>query len=307
VNSTELFKDNKKAISTLYQSIFAFVQKAADAKKIGIKALEPKIETRTEPVDITTLGLLRFNAKSPSVYALGYSRPESLKIWRDIFPVVDVSANPALKQPEYEVMKVFFPIVDAEFKAQKITIDPKTALIQDGVTLGGWAKIPSLESLLIPIGTTAGELVLEMPLFDLKYAALTTLDLYGFNQNARIMVVDDSSVSRKASRNFLAMAGYFNVDETADGQQAYSKVVGSTPAYELVVADWHMPVMSGFELLKKLRAIPELKKLPIVLVTGEKNKDEVVNAIREGVTSYLVKPVAPENFMKILKKVSGKG
>ncbi|RYZ82391.1 MAG: response regulator, partial [Proteobacteria bacterium] len=72
------------------------------------------------------------------------------------------------------------------------------------------------------------------------------------------------------------------------------------------VADWHMPIMSGFDMLKKVRTIDEFKKLPIILVTGEKNKEEVMNAIREGVTAYLVKPVQLPDFLKALKKAGGR-
>jgi two-component system chemotaxis response regulator CheY len=307
MNSAELFRENKKSVANLYKNIFGYLKTIADEKKIELTAKEPSIETKTSGASVNSLALLRFMAgKNSSLYSLGYSDANFVKIWKDLFSPPEAAAGAAPKKAEVEIMKSLYPFLNLEIKAQGIAIDPKTAIILEGGSMGGWSHITAEQCIVMPIGTPQGDLVFELPLFDLEYSGTMTESLYGFKETARIMVVDDSLVSRKTSRNYLAMAGYFNVDETPDGQQAYAKIFGSRPAFELVVADWHMPLMSGFELLKKLRAVEDFKKLPIILVTGEKNKEEVISAIKEGVSSYLVKPVAVEDFFKSLKKASGK-
>ena len=80
-----------------------------------------------------------------------------------------------------------------------------------------------------------------------------------------ILVVDDSQTSRRLSRYFLNSIGYYNLDECADGQAAINKLQASKPPFELVVADWHMPHMSGLELLRQVRADRMLSKLPVIL------------------------------------------
>jgi two-component system chemotaxis response regulator CheY len=307
MNSSELFMDNKKSITNLYNHIFGYLKTIAEEKKIELTAKAPSIAAKAPGASVTSLALLRFMAgKNSSLFALGYSNADFIRIWKELFSPPAPDAGAAPKKAEVELMKSFYQFLNLELKAQGVAIDSKTAIILEGGNMGGWSQIAAEQCIVMPIGTPQGDLMFELPLFDLQYSSTMTETLYGFKENARIMVVDDSMVSRKTSRNYLAMAGYFNVDETPDGQQAFAKVFGSRPAYELVVADWHMPLMSGFELLKKLRAVEDFKKLPIILVTGEKNKEEVVSAIKEGVSSYLVKPVAVEDFFKSLKKASGK-
>jgi len=161
------------------------------------------------------------------------------------------------------------------------------------------------KSIRFPFTTPKGDLVIEIPLFDMVQQQKQISEFYGFPETTRILVVDDSSTSRKLSRHHLSAAGYLNVDESVDGQAALSKLLGSRPPFELVVADWHMPNMTGLELLKKIRSIPELKHLPVILVTGEKNKDEIAMAIKEGVSGYVVKPFEGETLHKALKRAHG--
>ncbi len=306
MNSLEILKENKKAIANIYKALFDYLKKIADDKKIELVAKEPVVEAKSAEVEINNLALLRFSGSTSSgTYTLGYCNPDFMTAWNQFVSPPPEVPNPNIKSLEFELMKTIYKALEIEFKTLGIGVDPRSAMIQDGISLGGWSKIHINHSIQLPMQTKSGNLIFEIPVYNMEFAKKMTEKLYGFKESARMLVVDDSLVSRKASRNLLAMAGYTNVEETADGQQAFSKISGSQPSFDLVVADWHMPVMSGLDLLKKLRAIDEFKKLPIILLTGEKNKDEVVSAIREGVTAYLVKPVAPDSFLKTLKKASG--
>ena len=122
----------------------------------------------------------------------------------------------------------------------------------------------------------------------------------------KILVVDDFSTMRRIIKNLLKQLGYENIDEAEDGEQAYAKLQNG--GYGFVVSDWNMPNMDGLELLKKVRSTPEIKDLPILMVTAEAEKEKVIVAIQAGVNNYIVKPftgeVLKEKMDKILEKVN---
>jgi len=122
----------------------------------------------------------------------------------------------------------------------------------------------------------------------------------------RILVVDDSATTRKILRKYLAELGYSHTEESSDGAMAWTRIVGTSPKFGLIIADWHMPNLSGLDLLKKIRATEETKELPVILVTAERNRDEVEKAIRSGVTGYIVKPFDPDTLAKALKEIGTK-
>lgn len=311
MNSAELLHESKRIVTGSYEAVYQCLKKAADAKQAILERKEPRVVERAAPADFSCLSLLRVGgAKGVSTFAIGSTDPGFAKAWADAFPPVAPagSAPPAPGSPpppkslEFELARSLFQAVEPELKAMGVAIDPKTTFIQEGASLGGWAKLQVESTIAFPFGTKAGELLLEMPVFDMAFARDLTRREFGFDESVRILVVDDSMVSRKNSRLFLAMAGYFNVDESPDGQAALTKLVGSRPPFGLVVADWHMPVMSGIDLLRRIRADEQIKRMPVILATGEKNKDEVMTALREGATGYLVKPLEPVSFFKSLKK-----
>jgi two-component system chemotaxis response regulator CheY len=123
--------------------------------------------------------------------------------------------------------------------------------------------------------------------------------------NMKILVVDDFSTMRRIVKNLLRQIGYSNIEEAEDGMQAFSKL--KTGGFGFVVSDWNMPNMDGLELLKQVRSDPELKDLPILMVTAEAEKEKVVTAIQAGVNNYIVKPftgeVLKEKMDKILEKM----
>jgi two-component system chemotaxis response regulator CheY len=111
---------------------------------------------------------------------------------------------------------------------------------------------------------------------------------------------------RRIIKNLLKQLGYENIDEAEDGAQAFAKLQGG--GYGFVVSDWNMPNMDGLELLKKVRNTPEIKDLPILMVTAEAEKEKVIVAIQAGVNNYIVKPftgeVLKEKMDNILEKVT---
>lgn len=108
------------------------------------------------------------------------------------------------------------------------------------------------------------------------------------DKNCRILSVDDFSTMRRIVKNILRQLGYTNVDEAENGAAALSTL--KEKKYDLVISDWNMPVMTGIELLKSVRADPGLKATPFLMVTAEAEKTQVVEAIEAGVNSYILKP-----------------
>lgn len=108
----------------------------------------------------------------------------------------------------------------------------------------------------------------------------------------RILVVDDSSTMRRILRATLNRIGYMDITEAGNGVEAYAKA--SEQVFDCVLTDWNMPEMDGLELTVKLRAKPEYKGVPIVMVTTEGGKQDVLEALTKGTTSYIVKPFTPE-------------
>ncbi len=122
----------------------------------------------------------------------------------------------------------------------------------------------------------------------------------------KILIVDDFSTMRRIVRNLLKEIGYSNCDEAEDGAVALSKLKNGS--FEFVVSDLNMPNMNGFELLSSIRSDPALKHLPVLLVTAEAKKEDIVTAAQMGASGYIVKPFTKatleDKFEKILSKLS---
>ncbi|MBX6319263.1 chemotaxis response regulator CheY [Pigmentiphaga sp.] len=123
----------------------------------------------------------------------------------------------------------------------------------------------------------------------------------------KFLIVDDFSTMRRIIRNLLKELGYNNADEAEDGQVALSKL--RSGLFNFVVSDINMPNMNGFELLREIRADAQLKKLPVLLVTAEAKKEDIVLAAQIGANGYIVKPFTKatleEKLTKIIQKMSG--
>lgn len=121
----------------------------------------------------------------------------------------------------------------------------------------------------------------------------------------KFLIVDDFSTMRRIVRNLLKELGYGNADEAEDGVVALTKLKGG--GFEFVVSDLNMPNMNGFELLRQIRADDTLKHLPVLLVTAEAKKEDIVTAAQAGASGYIVKPFTKatleEKLNKILQKM----
>ena len=112
------------------------------------------------------------------------------------------------------------------------------------------------------------------------------------NLNMKVLIVDDFATMRRIVRNVLKQIGFTNMIE-ADNGKAALKVL-KKENIDLILCDWNMPEMPGIDLLKAIRSDDELKKIPFVMVTAEAQKDNIIEAVKAGVNSYIVKPFTPE-------------
>jgi len=108
------------------------------------------------------------------------------------------------------------------------------------------------------------------------------------DQTMQILVVDDYRTMIRIIRNLLKQIGYEHVDEATDGSEALVKM--RDKRYGLVISDWNMEPMTGYELLKEVRADPALSPTPFIMVTAESKTENVIAAKKAGVNNYIVKP-----------------
>ncbi len=118
-----------------------------------------------------------------------------------------------------------------------------------------------------------------------------------------ILIVDDYKTMLRIVRNLLKQLGFDNVDEATDGASALAKMRGKQ--YGLVISDWNMEPMTGYELLKEVRADGILKQTPFIMVTAESKTDNVIAAKKAGVNNYIVKPFNAATLKTKLSAVLG--
>lgn len=121
------------------------------------------------------------------------------------------------------------------------------------------------------------------------------------DKNLKFLIVDDFSTMRRIVRNLLKELGYTNADEAEDGVVALQKLKGGN--FQFVVSDWNMPNMTGIELLRAIRADAELKHLPVLMVTAEAKKENIIEAAQAGASGYVVKPFTAATLEEKLNKV----
>ena len=129
------------------------------------------------------------------------------------------------------------------------------------------------------------------------------------DKSMKILVVDDFPTMRRIVRNLLKELGYGNVDEAEDGAAGLSRLQGG--GFDFVISDWNMPNMDGLEMLKRIRADASLSHLPVLMVTAESKKENIIAAAQAGASGYVVKPFTAatldEKLNKILEKMAKTG
>lgn len=119
----------------------------------------------------------------------------------------------------------------------------------------------------------------------------------------RILVVDDSSTMRRIIKNTLTRLDYEDIEEAENGAEAWK--IMCNKEIDILVTDWNMPEMNGLELVKKVRAEDKYKEMPIIMITTEGGKSEVIIALKAGVNNYIVKPFTPQVLKEKLEDVLG--
>jgi len=122
----------------------------------------------------------------------------------------------------------------------------------------------------------------------------------------KLLVVDDSSTMRRIIKNTLARLGHKDILEGEDGVQGWAQL-DANPDVDMLITDWNMPEMNGLELVKKVRADDRFTEIPIIMVTTEGGKAEVITALKAGVNNYIVKPFTPQVLKEKLAAVMGIG
>jgi len=127
------------------------------------------------------------------------------------------------------------------------------------------------------------------------------------DKNMKILIVDDFSTMRRIIKNLLRDLGFTNTHEADDGLTALPMLQSGN--FDFLVSDWNMPGMTGIDLLKKVRADPKLATLPVLMVTAETKREQIILAAEAGVNGYVIKPFTAgtleEKINKIFERVAG--
>ena len=127
------------------------------------------------------------------------------------------------------------------------------------------------------------------------------------DKNMKILIVDDFSTMRRIIKNLLRDLGFNNTSEADDGSSALPML--RTGSFQFLITDWNMPGMTGIDLLKAVRADASLKTLPVLMVTAEQKREQIIEAAQAGVNGYVVKPFTAstlkEKIDKIFERIDG--
>lgn len=130
-----------------------------------------------------------------------------------------------------------------------------------------------------------------------------------FDPSTHVLVVDDMLTMRKLVKKALKELKFTSFTEAEDGQKAWDALGAANPPIGLIVSDWNMPNCTGIDFLKRVRADARFKALPFLMVTAEAEKTQVAEAIKAGVSNYIVKPFTPQTLgvkiEQIYKKING--
>lgn len=119
--------------------------------------------------------------------------------------------------------------------------------------------------------------------------------------NMRVLVVDDFSTMRRIIKNILRQLGFTNIVEADDGSTGWD--VLNKDRIDFIISDWNMPIMSGIDLLKKVRASEEYGDLPFLMVTAEAQQENIIEAVQARVSNYIVKPFTAETLGQKIDKI----
>jgi two-component system, chemotaxis family, chemotaxis protein CheY len=119
----------------------------------------------------------------------------------------------------------------------------------------------------------------------------------------KFLVVDDFSTMRRIIKNLLHDLGYPNVTEADDGKTALPMLQAG--GFDFLISDWNMPGMSGLDLIKAVRSDAKLSKMPVLMLTAEAKREQIIEAAQAGVNGYVIKPFTAETLKEKLDKILG--
>ncbi len=125
------------------------------------------------------------------------------------------------------------------------------------------------------------------------------------SKDLKFLVVDDFSTMRRIIKNLLHDLGYANVTEADDGKTALPMLQAGN--FDFLITDWNMPGMPGLDLIKAVRADARLSKMPVLMLTAEAKRDQIIEAAQAGVNGYVIKPFTAETLKEKLDKILGAG
>lgn len=127
-----------------------------------------------------------------------------------------------------------------------------------------------------------------------------------FNLSTKILVIDDMATMRKIVSKTLKEFGFTEIQEAADGALGLNLLTTTERPFELIISDWNMPNLTGIELLKKVRENPVYTNTPFILLTAEAEVAQVAEAVKLGVSNYIIKPFSPDMLRQKLIATHGK-
>jgi len=122
------------------------------------------------------------------------------------------------------------------------------------------------------------------------------------NPDMKILVVDDFPTMRRIVKTLFRQNGFSDFMEAEDGREGY-EMLKKNPQIEFIVSDWNMPNMTGIEFLKAVRADPNFKHVPFLMITAEAEKENIIEAVKSGVSNYVVKPFTGQTLAEKLAKI----
>ena len=130
-------------------------------------------------------------------------------------------------------------------------------------------------------------------------------EMEAVSKDMKFLVVDDFSTMRRIIKNLLHDLGYPNVTEADDGKTALPMLQAGS--FDFLISDWNMPGMSGLDLIKAVRSDEKLKKIPVLMLTAEAKREQIIEAAQAGVNGYVIKPFTAETLKEKLDKILGAG
>ncbi len=276
-----------------------------DSKPANLKENKTKFK-------ISILSMLSLSNKSgeKGVLALGFSDNSFMKIYENTLNPKPEGIGPENVNLAGALINVIYKVIAPELSKKGTTFDPAVPIVLLEKEVSDSAKVAVDRSLVFPFSSEQGDLyfeipeIMEAPAERPHDSTVKPQKLLAFE--TRILLVDDSGTTRKISKKALSELGYTNIIEASDGALAWELIVQGNPPVDIVISDWHMPNMTGLELLTKIRRTPETKTLPVIMVTAERNKEEVMKIISLGAQGYLAKPFDQSALQKLVDKIVNK-